>query len=307
MRIIIDRDGLSPESDVGQGFTQIKALSFDPETGILGQESAVNEFTAEIVTDEEVEVGADCRLRDDMETLWAEYWLTSARRVDNQTVRVTAQSDLMLLDRPTLPAEFYDGASVADIVAEIFDAVGFSVSGGMYSLDPGIAAQTLTGFCPEQTARERLQWVCFAVGAYIKSCFCRHIEILPVALSGDLGTLIPEDKTFWKPTITEGEYVTAVTAKAYRFTRAEPQSGEQYVTDSGGVTYVYTTEEITIENPELQPSEFPVNVVAAEDVMLCCWTARGRPRWRHCWPSITSPAPAWSWTSSTTAANISRA
>lgn len=269
MRVIIDQNGLSPESDVGWGYSDLKSLTFAPETGLLGQSASINQFEADIITADTIEIGDYMRLRDDLENLWAEYWLTSARRVDNKTVRVTGKSDLLLLDRPTLPAEFYNGVAVSTILDEIFDSIGYSF-GNTYTVDPTIAAQTLTGFCPEQTARERLQWVCFAAGAYIKSYFCRGLQILTVAstLSGGIGELIPIDKTFYKPTITETDYVTAVTVKAFSFTQADPQSGDKYVTTRDGVTYVYTVEEITLSNPDIQPAQFPVNVVEAEEVML---------------------------------------
>lgn len=126
----------------------------------------------------------------------------------------------------------------------------------------------MTGFCPEQTARERLQWVCFAAGAYIKTYFSANVQILPVPSPAGFGTIIPPERIFWKPRITQTDYVTAVTIRAYRFTRAEPQSGDKYVTDQGGITYVYTTEDITISNPDLQPAQYPVNVISAQDVML---------------------------------------
>lgn len=268
MRIIIDQGGFRPDSDVGAGFKALRGLTFAPEAGILGQSAAVNEFTADIITDADIDAGVYMRLRDDLENLWAQYWLTSARRVDGETVHVVGQSDLMLLDRPTLPATYYSGETVENLVDEIFRSIGYNQPSSYYTLDPAIAARTLTGFCPQQTARERLQWVVFAAGAYIKSCFCDDLQILPVPDAGGTATLIPRDKVFWKPRITEGDYVTAVTVKAYRFTRAEPQSGEQYVTDSGGVTYVYTAEDITVENPNLQPAQFPLNVVSAQDVML---------------------------------------
>lgn len=268
MRIIIDQGGLGPDSDVGQGYTRLKDLHFAPETGILGQSAPVNEFSADIATEDDIEIGDYMRLRDDRETLWAQYWLTSARRIDHQTVHVIGKSDLMLLDRPRLPAEFYDGVAVSVIVQEIFDAIGYNFEGTYYTLDATIGARTLTGFCPEQTARERLQWVCFAAGAYIKTYFSANVQILPVPSPAGFGTIIPPERTFWKPRITQTDYVTAVTVRAYRFTQTEPQSGDKYVTDQGGITYVYTTEDITISNPDLQPAQYPVNVISAQDVML---------------------------------------
>lgn len=268
MRIIIDQGGLSPESDVGLGYTDIKALSFSTQTGILGQSAEVNEFIGDIVTADEIDVGDYMRLRDDMENLWAQYWLTSARMINKKTLRAVGQSDLMLLDRPRMPATFYNAATVADMVEEIFDSIGYNRASTYCDIDATVAARTLTGFCPEQTARERLQWVCFAAGAYIRTYFCKGVHILPVPDASGTPTLIPLDRVYMRPRITEGDWVTSVTARAYSFIQREPQSGERYVTDHNGVTYVYTTQDLTINNPSLQPAEYPVNTVEAQDVML---------------------------------------
>lgn len=293
MRIIIDQGGISPESDVGRGYRTLKSLSFTPQAGILGQAAPVTEFVGEIITADEIEPGDYTRLRDDVENLWAQYWLTSARRIDGKTVRVVGRSDLMLLDRPRMPATFYTSANVADLVEEIFDAIGYNRASGYYTLDATIGAQTLTGFCPEQTARERLQWVCFAAGAYIRTWFCQDVQILPIPDPSGTPTLIPIDRVFMRPRITEEDYVTAVSARAYSFTQREPQSGESYVTDQGGLTYVYTTQDITISNPDLQPAEFPVNTVDALDVMLLDATrasAAASALARYCFNVVTIEA-----------------
>lgn len=268
MRIIIDQGGITPESDVGHGYTRIKALSFAPQTGVLGQSAPINEVIAEIAAKDDIEPGDYMRLRDDIEGLWAQYWLTSARRIDGQTVRVVGKSDLMLLDRPHMPAKFYSAASVADMVAEVFDAIGYDRAESYCTVDPTIAAATLTGFCPEQTARERLQWICFASGAYIRTYFGTGVQILPIPDAAGTPVHIPLDSVFYKPRITESDRVTAVSARSYSFTQAEPQAGDKYVTDAGGVTYVYTTQDITLDNPDLQPAQYPENAVKAQDVML---------------------------------------
>ena len=266
MQLYLNQSGLDPGEDVCYG--ALRGLRFAPEAGVLGEAAAINGFTADIATADDIAPGDYARLRDGLGGLWAQYWLTSARRVDRGTVRVAAQSDLLLLDKPVLPAKFYDNAAVSDIVEEIFAALSYGFAGSLYALDQAVGAVRLTGFCPEQTARERLQWVCFAAGAMVKSWFGRGLSIVPVPGPEDAAALIPMEKTFWKPRVVARSPVTAVTVTGYRFSPGTPQPGDKYVTDQGGATYIYTAVEATIQNPAAQGSQFPENVVRCRGVML---------------------------------------
>ena len=52
-------------------YTKRKSLKFDPETDIAGASLVVNEFSADIYTQDNIPVGVNAFLYDDKNTLWA--------------------------------------------------------------------------------------------------------------------------------------------------------------------------------------------------------------------------------------------
>lgn len=241
-------------------YTQIKNLSFTPETDITGNEAVINKFTADIMTSDSVDVGVNAYLYDDLDNLWAKYWLIEAVRKEKNTLSIEAQSILRILDRKTMDAAMYSSVSVSTILSNVFAGLT-----NEYTLDSSFSSKTISGYCPKQTARERLQWICFCIGAYLKTFFTDKILILPV----DTNTVtIPVEKTFWKPSITYGDYVTAVKATAYTYTRTttSPQSTDKWV-QVGGWYYIETSQEFTLSNPNA-PQTANENVVSVSDVKI---------------------------------------
>ena len=90
-------------------YTQIRNLSFSPETDITGSSLPVNQFFVEIKTTDVIGVGINAYLYDDDGDMWAKYWITESVVVDEGWYKVTAQSIILLLDRFTLPAVVYSG------------------------------------------------------------------------------------------------------------------------------------------------------------------------------------------------------
>ena len=211
-----------------------------------------------------MEIGQYALLRDDLNALWAKYWIVYAEHPDRHTLRIRAQSPLALLDRDILPATLYESAPIADVLEEIFAVTGAGVGQYIYALDPGFAGETVTGFCPQQSARERLLWVCFTLGAYVKTFFTDTVQLLPLS---DDGPLIPLSETFWKPTVTYSDHVTAVRATAYSFTPGAPATTDEWVKDSAGNTYIVTRQTATLVNPDV-PARAPENIVAVDGVTL---------------------------------------
>ena len=237
-------------------YTEIRNLSFAPETDVSGSQVPVNQFSADIITDDVITAGSGVKLYDDRDNLWADYWLTFAERVDKNTVQIVGQSYLTLLDRTTLPAVMYSSKSVSTLLSEIMGSVS-------YTLDSSFSSATVTGFCPEQTARERLLWVCFVIGAYVKSFFNSKVEILPVDTTV---TTIPSSVTYWKPAISYNDYVTAVKVVSYSYTQGTPANTDTWVTD--GTNYYIQTQQVnTLSNPDA-PASAPENVVTIEGVTL---------------------------------------
>ena len=238
-------------------YEAIEGLIFAPSADLAGASVPVNGFEADIRTRDAIEIGTYAELFDDTDALWAAYWVIESERLSPEVLRIRAESDVALLGRRVLPAVYYDSRSAASVIEELMDGI-------QYRLDAGFASATLTGFCPEQTARERLLWVAFILGAMVKSCFNDRLEILPVG--GAIKT-IPAADTYWRPRRTHGDWVTAIRAKTYSFAAGDPAPGERYVTSATGVNYIVTETEVILRNPDA-PGFAPENVISVEGMYL---------------------------------------
>ena len=242
-------------------YTTLKNLSFSPQVDIIGESIPINEFTVQIKTTTEITVGQWASLYDDLDNLWAKYWIMYADRVDAQFVEIKAQSIIALLDRVTMDATIYDSYTLAStVITACFTAAGVSTG---FTIDSSLTGTTLVelltaasviGYLPEQTARERLQWVCFVIGAYVKQHGSQNIEIK--GLDETTLTYIPKNKTFWKPSIEYKDYVTKITVTGYDFTERTPQQGEEYVTVND-TNYVVTNQKYTLTNSEAPETALP--------------------------------------------------
>lgn len=241
-------------------YTAISGLSFIPETDVVGTSVPVNEFVINVYTDDSIRNGADIELRDDRNILWAKYWITAAERVASNVVQVRAQSKIMLLERVTLPAVKYNNATLLTALNTVFASLGNNAFAVDTALDNNIV---ISGFCPEQTARERLLWLCFVAGAYVKTFFTDTILILPI---DDTEVPVPMEQTFYKPSITYDDYVTAVEVTYYTFTQGTPQTTDKWVTD-GVLYYIVTSNKVTLLNSNV-PETAAENVIKVDGVTL---------------------------------------
>ena len=270
-------------------YRQLRSLSFAPEVDLTLSSLPVNEFRAEIVTEDVIPAGVEAILMDDMDQLWADYTITKAERIDRQSFRIVAQSDLTLMDRWTLPAEMFQNVEVSRFIQWLFR---IPKSGYLYNVDIDVDVYfngvTVTGFCPEQTARERLQWLCVTVGAVVRQCFASALQFIP-APDVDAtayyakGTLIPISETFMKPSVTIRELMRSVAVTGYEnFTNVDPtpqpeagmEPGTEPVqviewessVDEQGVTWWYNPVDLTFENEE--SPELPGRHVSIDGVTL---------------------------------------
>ena len=270
MYIHIPASGIEP-------YRRVRALTFAPEVDLTLSSVPVNEFQADIITEDGIAVGSEALLYDDMDGLWADYIVMRSERLDRYTVRVTARSPLALLDRWTLPAEMFQSVKVRDFVNGLFNVV--PASGCMYSvdieMDTYFEGVSVTGFCPEQSARERLQWLCLTVGALVKQCFTAALKLIPApdvdaAAYYARGTLIPIQDTFWKPSVTTRSLTRAVTVTGYEgFTDVDPgETGIRWESgvDEQGVRWWFMPVDWTFTNDEA--GEQPGRVIAIDGVTL---------------------------------------
>lgn len=243
-------------------YRTIKNISFAPEIDITCTSIPINQFVVEIYTQETIGVGQFASLYDDLNNLWARYWIISVERVDENIQRVIAQSLLRVLDDYEVVAVMYNNKPVAEAISELF----ISALQNAYTIDEAFDNMTLSGFCPRQTAKERLQWICFIIGANVKTFFSNKIEIVALEHSS---TVIPKNQTYWKPSITYRDYITSVEITSYSFTQTAKEqilSTDDWVTD-GTNYYVVAKTTYSLYNQNI-PQGTPSNPVSISDVML---------------------------------------
>lgn len=247
-------------------FTSLTDLKFEPETDVTGDSVPVNELWVGIRANIYVSIGSRIYLYDDSDNLWAKYWVVGADKSDKYTVRVHGESAMSRLDRSDLPATMYDGASLADVLQEVLNPN----IGSDYTVDQALQSKTISGYCPKQSARVRLQWVCMAIGAYVADYFSDKVAIKEV---NDASTvIIPKEDTYWRPKINYGDYVSKVRVTYYTYTKGTPSRTDTYVTigdKEQGETEVYYIQEerhVTLVNPIIPPGVN--NVVEIDGVTL---------------------------------------
>jgi hypothetical protein len=148
-------------------------------------------------------------------------------------------------------------------VEDVLDLIFGQLPQGAYTLHGDFEGATITGFCPEQSARNRLQMVTLVLGAYVRSYFSETIDIVSI---DDTETLIPIENTYWKPTLRYTDWVTRVKAYAYTFTQGTPQTTDTWVTD-GTNTYIVSKHSVSLANP-YAPAEAPTHEITIDDLYL---------------------------------------
>lgn len=257
-------------------FEEISNLSFSPEVDLINNSLPIPEFECRVYTNVNIQYGQWADLLDENNNLYAHYWILFAERIgkdeDNDTyvVRLIAQSPLAFLERVTMPAEMVDDDARV-LIMDILDYLGaMGQDGDIISsndIDDAVGDVHITGFCPEQSARERLQWILTAAGGYALSAFNDVIAINQVPFgSASSTTLIPIDKTFWKPTISYMDYVSKIKVTGYTFTEGEPSNVDEYVTD-GTDYWIQQKQVISLTNPDL-PSGAPNNEVVVDGLTI---------------------------------------
>jgi hypothetical protein len=231
-----------PEGDVT--YTRIARVDFSPEVDIKLNSLPVDMLTVDIITQDTLERGWLISLKNDVDTLFAKFKITKVQRINKDTLRVEAQSPLGLLDWWTVGAERINttaGAAVYDLFSGLPKSGYFSIV--PYTLPTELASININGFAPEQTARERLLWLCLAMGAWVQQSFCNGLvfHALPDFSNHDLtqGALLPYKKTYWKPTTQLGDPVYAVYVELVGTISTTEAPNKESGTDEGGTTYYW--------------------------------------------------------------------
>lgn len=239
-------------------YKQIKSLSFSPEVDIIGNELVVNEFRVEIITNDDVTIGTYAGLFDDYNKLWAVYRITEAQRLSPHSITIKAQSDILILDRKKLPAQMCENESAKTLINQCFTSFGLTCM-----IDSSVSDVQINGYLPEQSARQRLQWLCFVIGAYVQSFFTAKCTIKKI---DNTVTNVPMSKTFYRPKISYKDYVTAVTATSYSYTEGTPGSTDKWV-KVGNKTYIQTSQTASLSNTDV-PEDTPDNIIDLSNITI---------------------------------------
>lgn len=246
-------------------YDELSSLSFVAEADVTGNTVPADEFYVSIKTDDSITVGRYARLYDDLDNLWAKFWIVGADREDAYHVQVHAMSDVAILDYSTMAAVVYSSEPVANVLNAIF-AKTHAGAGG-YTLASALSGQTISGYCPEQTARKRLQWVCFVLKAFVRQSFSSKIQIMPVSQTVEKNIL--SGKIKYKPVTEYGDYVSKITVRAYAYAltpKASIGTTDKWVQVENDY-YVVTTQDHSATNPNF-PSGLPDNELMIDDVSL---------------------------------------
>ena len=242
-----------PEGDVT--YTRIARVDFSPEVDIKLNSLPVDTFTADIITPDTLERGWLISLKNDVDTLFAKFKITKVQRINKDTLRVEAVSPLWLMDWWTVGAERIQttaGAAVYDLFNGLPKSGYLSII--PYTLPTDLANININGFAPEQTARERLLWLCLAMGAWVQQSFCNGLvfHALPNFSNHDLtqGTLIPYKRTYWKPSTQLGDPVYVVWVELVGNISTDETTGTQSGTDENGTTYYWNLITHGYTNPD---------------------------------------------------------
>lgn len=258
---IISIDPGTGEVVMGGGQYPIKNLSFSPQVDLTGNSMPINQYTCDVITADEIPV--DCvghRLRDARGLSWAEWPLTHVQRIAANCWRVTASSWLWGLQYTELEAKMYTTETAAEAVAECFPEYSSD-----YSLAEDLQDIPIRGFCPAQTARERLTWLLFVIGAYADDTFTDRVEIKAV---DDTPALIPLEYTFMRPAEDTRDWVTGLSVTAYTFrqgTEAEWQADENSF--QFPVPWIATPQKFDLTNPDA-PGDARENIIEWDALYL---------------------------------------
>lgn len=228
-------------------YEQLSGLTVTSEADLTLATLPVNSFKTDIMTGDDIPAGSYVRLYDESDRLWAHYRVTKSDRISPERLHIIAESELAVMDAWKMGAQMYAHERLSDAVQGIMDEL--QVSGRKFAVsiatDSYLRNTYLTGFCPEQTARARLQWLCLAAGAFIRQHYLECMLIFPSydvypSLVASSGRLIRADRTFWRPGVTKREKIESLTVTGYgNFTTGSGWDYEYSGTDAGGTTWYW--------------------------------------------------------------------
>lgn len=258
---IIDPD--TQEIEYHEADLPIKPPSFSPQVDLSGNSMPAGEYTVDVILPEPLPVPpTSCDLYDGKNQLWCAWPIRLHQYITENVLRVTCSSWLRLLEHRELEAQMYTGQTAENVIADIFGAE----HAHHYTLANALKSRTVSGYCPAQTARDRLTWLLFVLGAYTRDIYRSDVLITAV---DETATLIPLDKTFARPSETQAEWVTGLKITTYTFRQADTE--EEWMEDDSSYMFPLpwlATEQVVELTNAAAPNDAPPNVIPFEGIYL---------------------------------------
>lgn len=244
------------------GVYNIRSLNFNPEIDPTGSSIPINEYTADLVTTDDIPVDAlNCQLKDERNFMWVSWPLRKVERIDENVLRVTASSWVYWLEHETVEAMVYTGETAINAIQA---CVGDKWSN--FRVSAALDDVRLYGYAPQQTARERLTWIIFSIGGYVRDAFTDRADIIPV---DSTQWIIPMRRIYQTPAVNATDWVTAIKITSYTFRQA--QSEEEWENDDNSFAFpmpwIAVPKSYTMENT-LAPADAPENTIEVKDVYM---------------------------------------
>lgn len=262
-------------------YTELLDLEFSPQVNLICETFPTNSFSVKLRMPDfasRLLVGQPIKLYDENNVVYALFYITSARLISDEIVDIEAKDICHFLDSVTMPAVFYDGSKdFGDVIEDIEDFVNARVWPHL-SIHKEYLGElpAVNGFAPEQTAKERIQYVCFAYGYYPVTVFINEpntsynitIGKCPLSLYDEIDpTYIMEQDIKWKPERSDRQFYTTVRLGWYQLWEifeAQLDAGS-YVTDG---TRYWLPLLFTIDWHPSGSNAHPENVLEATSNML---------------------------------------
>lgn len=246
-------------------YTKIRNISFSTQVDITGDTVPVDRLDLDILTNNDIKSGQFIEMYDDLDQLWVRFWIDDAYVVVNGVVRIEAMHVLGWLDRFTMPAKFYQDDPIDQCIDEVFYGVPTAITPVRYYGALGESPEFEPyGYAPEQTGRERLQWLLFVCRGYCKQSFTDKLYFDEI--DTDTLTNIPIEKTYWRPEVEYSDWVTAIRVYYYSWAKRAPVGNEDYI-EVDGDTYVYTESVFELQN-QYAPENVAPNIIEISGLYL---------------------------------------
>lgn len=208
----------------GSRYMDVKSVSFAPETDPTCASLPICEFEADVKTNTPASqfmgltaglfINSGSSTPTDNRRIADQYNVVEANQLSSDLIHIRARSWLDWLDSRTLAAELFTSVYPVAFLRRLFTDVPIN-DGAPYWVDtdpPPIeyapTESAFTGYCPEQTARERLQWFCQAKMLTVEqwgknSRYGLYVRESADLLNSTVFRLIPIERTYANPTLRQ--------------------------------------------------------------------------------------------------------